>query len=162
MKTRKPQSVTPKEDAKAAENNGVNGEVSSMILKGGRKFLITLKQKAVRINNSWFRTLTFDKRRYIDAVIQTVDQIHSSLILKILVPLAEKLLHAIGGLQGLMGHLSYGMRTFGQQQAQQISLIAMSWGNKLASQWANNEGFIRYLTVIDMNDLSMFRVSKKL
>jgi hypothetical protein len=138
-----------------------SADVSNMIVKGGRNFLRTLKQKALRNHNTWFRTLTVDKRRYIDAVIQTVDKIRSNLILKILVPLAEKLLNAIGGLQGLFGNLSYGMQTFGQRQARQISLVAVGWGNKLASKWMHDEGFIRYLTVINMNDLPMFKVNTK-
>jgi hypothetical protein len=157
MKTTKPPAIA----AKPVAQDQKNAEVSVMIVEGGRKFLSTLKQKALRTHNSWFRTLTVDKRRYIDAVIQTVDKIQSNLILKILVPLAEKLLNAIGGLQGLFGNLYYGMQTFGRQQARQISLVAVGWGNKLATKWMHDEGFIRYLTVIHMDGLSMFKISSK-
>ena len=135
--------------------------ITKMIMNGGRKFLVTLKQKAIRINNSWYRALTLDKRRFIDAVIQTVDKVQSSLLLKILTSFAETLLHAIGGIRGLMGNLPYGMQNFGQPLAKRISLIAKGWGNNLASKWAYDEGFIRYLTVIDMNDLPIFKVSNK-
>jgi hypothetical protein len=159
MKTLIQNLLTLKHDA---DKELKSADVSNMVLKGGRKFLSTLKQKALRAHNIWFRTLSVDKRRYIDAVIQTVDTIHSSAILRILAPLVEKLLHAIGGLQGLFGNLSYGMQTFGQRQVRQISLIAVGWGNKLASEWMHNKGFICYLTVIDMNDLPMFKVSTKL
>jgi hypothetical protein len=159
MKTLKQQSLALKQDA---DKEPKSADVSNMIMKGGRKFLSTLKQKALRAHNSWFRTLTADKRRYIDAVIQTVDKIHSLMILKILAPLVEKLIDAIGGLKGLFGSLSYGMQTFGLRQVRQISLIAVGWGNKLASQWMYDEDFIRHLTVIDMNDLPMFKVSTKL
>ena len=41
----------------------------------------TLKKKSIRVNNSWYRLLSLDKRRFIDAVIQTVDKISSSLLL---------------------------------------------------------------------------------
>jgi hypothetical protein len=140
----------------------VTGNITSMIRKGGRKFLLTLKQKAIRINNSWYRALTIDKRRFIDAVIQTVDKVQSSLLLKILTSFAEKLLQSIGGIRGLIGNLYYSMQSFGQPLAQRISVIAKGWGNTLASNWAHNEGFIRYLTVIDMNDLPIFKVSNKL
>jgi hypothetical protein len=137
-------------------------EVTDMILKGGRKFLQTLKHRAIRSNNCWYRILTVDKRRLIDAVIQTVDKVRSALLLKILTPLAGNLLQAIGGVPGLMGQLYFGMKSFGQPLAQKISLLATSWGNKSAAAWANDIAFIRFLTVIDMNDLSMFRASAKL
>jgi hypothetical protein len=137
-------------------------DISSMIRHGGRKFLSKLKQKSIRSNNSWYRILSLDKRRFIDAVIQTVDKIRSSLLLKLLTALAEKLLHAIGGIRGLIGNLAYEMQNFGQPLAQRISIIATKWGNSLAANWANDEGFIRYLTVFDMNNLPIFRVSNKL
>jgi hypothetical protein len=136
--------------------------ISSLIKNGGRKFLSTLKQKSIRSNNSWYRVLSLDKRRYIDLVIQTVDKIRSALLLKILTPLAGKLLQAIGGVRGLMGHFYFEMQNFGQPLAQRVSLIAKSWGNKQASRWANDQGFIRFLTVIEINNLPMFRVSNKL
>ena len=137
-------------------------EVSNMIRQGGRNFLSTLKKKSIRFNNSWYRVLTVDKRRLIDAVIQTVDKIRSDQLLKILTPLAGKLLQAIGGIRGLIGNLSYGMQNFGRPLAQRISVIAGKWGNNLSAEWASDESFIRFLTVIDMNDLPIFKVSNKL
>src|SRR5208283_3339150 len=82
-------------------------DISMMISHGGRKFLSKLKQKSIRSNNSWYRILSLDKRRFIDAVIQTVDKIRSSLLLKILTTFVEKLLRAIGGIRGLIGNLGY-------------------------------------------------------
>ena len=137
-------------------------DISTMIRHGRRKFLSKLKQKSIRSNNSWYRVLSLDKRRFIDAVIQTVDKIRSSLLLKLLTGLATKLLSAIGGIRTLIDNLPYGMQNFGHPLAQRISIIATKWGNNLAAKWANDEGFIRYLTVIDMNNLPIFRVSNKL
>jgi len=151
----------------AKKVNNANGEPAAQddILKwlrqGGRRFLLNLKQKSIRSNNAWYRVLNFEKRRLIDAVIQTVNKIKSSLLLKILAPLAEKLLQAIGGMRGLMGHLAFGMQSFGRPLAEKISTLARKWGNKQAAEWANDEGFIRFLTVIDMNDLPIFRVSNQ-
>ena len=149
------QKNTPTADFKAEE-------ISNMLRNEGRTFLSTLKQKSIRNNNSWFRVLTIDKRRLIDAVIQTVDKVKSALLIKILSPLVGKLLQAIGGVSGLLGRLCFGMKTFGAPLAQRISQIAKSWGNKLAASWAKDRGFIRFLSVIDMNDLPIFRVSTKL
>lgn len=137
-------------------------DISNMIRQGGRQFLSKLKQKSIRSNNSWFRVLSLDKRRFIEAVIETVDKIQSSLLLKLMTELAEKLLKAIGGIQALIGNISYGMLNFGLPLAKRISTIAQSWGNSTAKRWATDEGFIRYLTVTDINNLPIFRVSNKL
>ncbi len=149
-----------------SKNNLIKSEVdakaiSMMIRHGGRKFLSKLKQKSIRSNNSWYRILSLDKRRFIDAVIQTVDKIRSSLLLKILTGFVEKLFRAIGGIRGLVGDLAFEMRNFGYPLAQRVSVIAAKWGNNLAADWSNDEGFIRYLTVIDMNNLLIFKVSNK-
>jgi len=139
----------------------VNQEISEMIRSGGRKFLSKLKQKSIRSNNSWFRVLSLDKRRFIEAVIQTVDRIQSSLLLKLMTELAEKLVNAIGGISALIGKIPYGMIKYGITLAKKIGAIAQSWGNQMAKKWANEEGFIRYLTVIDVNNLPIFRISGK-
>ena len=136
-------------------------DISIMIRYGGRKFLSKLKQKSIRSNNSWFRVLSLDKRRFIDAVIQTVDKIRSSLLLKILTGFVEELFRAIGGIRGLIGDFAFEMQNFGHPLAQRVSVIAANWGNNLAAAWSNDEGFIRYLTVIDMNNLPIFRIFLK-
>jgi hypothetical protein len=137
-------------------------QISRLISEGGPKFLSTLKQKSIRSNNSWYRSLTIDKRRFIEAVIQTVDKIRSGLLLKILTAFTEKLLMAIGGIRGLIGNLNYDMQNFGAPLSKRISIIAEKWGNHNAQKWANDQNFIRYLTVIDMNNLPIFKVSSKL
>ena len=155
--------ISSKLDKMPSKNNLIKSEVdakdiSIMIRHGGRKFLSKLKQKSIRSNNSWYRVLSMDKRRFIDAVIQTVDKIRSSLLLKILTGFVEKLFRAIGGIRGLIGNFAFEMQNFGYPLAQRISVIAAKWGNNLAANWSNDEGFIRYLTVIDMNNLPIFRI----
>lgn len=159
--------ISSKLDKMPGKNNLIKTEVAAedifnMIRHGGRKFLSKLKQKSIRSNNSWYRILSMDKRRFIDAVIQTVDKIRSSLLLKILTGFVEELLRAIGGIRGLIGNFAFEMRNFGYPLAQRVSVIAVKWGNSLAANWSNDEGFIRYLTVIDMNNLPIFKVSNKL
>ena len=136
-------------------------DLHSLLKQGGRRFLLKLKQKSIRSNNTWFRVLSLDKRRFIDAVIQTVDRIQSTLLLKLMTELSEKLLNAIGGIPALIGNIPYGMITYGAPLAKRVSIAAQAWGNKAAKLWANDEAFIRYLTVIDQNNLLMFRASIK-
>lgn len=121
--------------------------IFDMIRAGGRKFLSALKRKSLRSHNSWYRILSLDKRRFIDAVIQTVDKIQSTLLLKILTQYTQKLLPAIGGVRGLIGPLAYRMQTYGRPLAQKISKLAEDWGNSMASKWAKDTRFIRYLSV---------------
>ncbi|XHH08898.1 MAG: hypothetical protein ACFCUE_15245 [Candidatus Bathyarchaeia archaeon] len=137
-------------------------DIVNMLKEGGKHFLSKLKQKSIRSNNSWFRVLSLDKRRFIDAVIQTVDRIQSALLLKLMTELSEKLLNAIGGIPALIGRIPYGMITYGAPLARRVSITAQAWGNKTAKLWVNDETFIRYLTVIDQNNLPMFRISTKL
>jgi hypothetical protein len=153
--------VSKKNNA-VTKNQSDADTISSMLKEGGRSFLSMLKKKSIRANNSWYRLLSQDKRRFIDAVIQTVDKIRSSLLLKVLTPIIGKLLQALGGIRGLMGNLAYGLKNFGQPLAKRISTIATKWGNNLAAKWADDEGFIRFLTVIDMNDPSFFKINGKL
>ncbi|MCW4003030.1 MAG: hypothetical protein NWE95_03850 [Candidatus Bathyarchaeota archaeon] len=145
----------------STEKEFVPNVISNMIRHGGRKLLLTLKQKALR-SNTWYRALSLDKRRFIDAVIQTVDKIKSSLLLKILSSLVEKLLQAIGGVRGLIGNLAYNMQNYGQPLAQKISKMAKQWGNKTATKWATDKGFIQYLTIIEINNLPIFKTSNKI
>jgi hypothetical protein len=76
--------------------------------------------------------------------------------------LAEKLLYTIGGLPALMGKIRYGMISYGYSSAQKISSIAYVWGNNLAHKWATDEDFVRYLTIVEVNNLPIYQVSRKL
>lgn len=128
------------------------------IVSPERKSLIRLRLLAIR-NRSWFKVLSFSKRRFIDAVIQCVDRIRSNTLLSLLRPIVERLLKAIGGIQVLIGKIAYGMLSFGRIQAQRISKIALVWGNKHGEKWAKDEDFIRYLTIMELNNNSMFQIS---
>jgi len=43
------------------------------------------------------------------------------------------------------------METYGTEKARIISKIAVEWGHRTAGGWANEVGFIRYLTALDFN-----------
>jgi hypothetical protein len=149
-KTEKTENAIP--SVTSEENN-----VSGMLRRGGTRFLTSLKQKSIRANNSWFRVISLDKRRFIDAVIQTVNRIQSPLLVKALTPIAERLMQAIGGMRGLVGHLAYEMQNYGVPLAKRVSQYAKDWGNRIAENWANDPGFIRFLTVIEINNLPTYR-----
>jgi len=126
-----------------------------------RKGLIKLRQKAIR-NKSWFRVLSLPQRRLIDAVIMTVDKIRSRILLEVLRPILETLLEAIGGIQALIGKVAYRMMTVGRVLAEKISKVAYAWGIENAKKWAEDEHFIKYLTIVDINNIPMFQVGDML
>ncbi len=47
-------------------------------------------------------------------------------------------------------------REVGRPLALRVSRIAVAWGNRLASLWARDDTFIRYLTVMHMNSPETF------
>lgn len=120
-----------------------------------------LRQISIR-NKSWYALLSWEQRRFIDAVIVVVDRVRSRLLLRVLEPLVRRLLEAAGGLKALVGSVSYGMIKVGRPMALRMSRIACFWGNRDAERWARDEGFVRYLTVVDMNNIPMFRVGDRL
>jgi len=122
------------------------------LIKPERVSLEKLKRISIR-NKSWFSVLSWEQRRFIEAVIMAVDKIRSLLLLRLLTPLVMRLLSAIGrgdALRGalvLMGEAAYRMM---RDAAQNIIRIAQNWGNKLAHKWLEDEGFIKYLTVMSL------------
>jgi hypothetical protein len=118
-----------------------------------RRYLIRLRRWAQRCG-AWFR-LGLDDRRFLNLVIEVVERGQSRLLVRVLEPILRKLLEAIGGFQKAMevlfGRLSYWMLVRGRGLAMRLSLIARSWGNRLALSWSEDKGFIRYLAVMDLN-----------
>ena len=86
-----------------------------------------------------------------DIVMKTVDRIRSPLLLRVLSPLVERLLEAIGGdartgALTMMGKSAYDMM---RRVAEKIVAVAQKWGNKSAEKWLT-EGFIKYLIVMNL------------
>jgi len=119
--------------------------------------LAMLRLKALRCG-AWFSRLKGDERRYMELVIRVVDRVCSPRVVKLLAPLIKKLLDAMGGIEALEGKVAHRMKTVGRSLARKISLIAQGWGNKSAVRWLDEPGFIRYLTIMDMNLPPMFKV----
>jgi hypothetical protein len=100
------------------------------------KLLAKLKRRAQRCK-SWFSVLSWEQRRFVDAVIMVVETVRSPLLADLLKAIIKTLLEA--------------MMKNGRSLAQKLSQIAQSWGNKSAVEWPLDRGFIQYLTVIDLN-----------
>jgi len=115
-----------------------------------RSSLEKLKRLSIR-SRAWFRVLNWKQRRLMDIVMKTVDRIRSPLLLRVLSPLVERLLEAIGGdartgALAMMGKSAYDMM---RRVAEKIVTVAQKWGNKSAEKWLT-EGFIKYLIVMNL------------
>jgi hypothetical protein len=129
--------------------SGEEVEVWSLI-RPERGSLEKLKRLSMR-NKAWFTALTWKQRRLMDIVIRTVDRVRSFQLLKVLAPIVEKLLKAIGGSlkHGALSLMDKGAHGMMKIVALKITSYAQKWGNKHAKSWID-EGFIKYLMVMNL------------
>jgi hypothetical protein len=100
--------------------------------------LAVAKKIALR-RGLWYRTLNRLERGIIDLTVRYVDNIRSSQLAQVVTAIIEKLQVSTGTLTDRM------VRTVGLSLAQKISEIAVSWGNRSASKWADDRAFARFL-----------------
>jgi len=112
-----------------------------------RGALTKLRLKAVR-RGCWFRDLKCGERKLLELTIGVVERVRSFILAKLVSRIVSKLCEAM---ESRIFHL---MRTKGRSLAERISKIAEAWGNRAAKFWANDRGFIQYLTV---SNLSSFK-----
>jgi hypothetical protein len=112
-----------------------------------REALAKLRLKALR-RGVWFRDLKHSERKLLELTIRVVEKVRSFLLAKIVSRIVGKLCEAM---ESLVIRL---MKTEGRSLAEKIASIGEAWGNRAAKSWANDRGFIQYLTV---NNLSSFK-----
>jgi len=100
--------------------------------------LANAKKTALR-RGVWFRSLSRIERGIIDLTIRYVENIKSTKLAKVVTAIIEKLQTATEN------RLERLVRTIGLALSQKLSKIAISWGNKSASQWANDRSYAKYL-----------------
>lgn len=105
-------------------------------------YLAKVKEEAKR-KKVWFRNLCQRERDIVDLTIKCVDKPKSPRLIQVLARIVVRVKAAlVSPLQRLMGQI-------GRPLAMKLSRIAVGWGHKAAEKWAEDEGFIRYLTVMD-------------
>lgn len=108
-----------------------------------REALAKLRLKALR-RGCWFRDLKREERKLLDLTIRVVERVRSFLLAKIVSRIVGKLCEA------MESRIFRLMRTEGRSLAETISRIGQAWGNRAAKSWANDRGFIQYLTVSNL------------
>lgn len=119
------------------------------IISAGR--LVEAKRAAVR-QGVWFRALDRVERGVLDLTMRYVGDIRSAKLAKIVTAILIKLSALAESVVERM------VRVVGRSLAQKVSSIALSWGNRSSSQWAEDSGFARYLAITQMNTPRLFQV----
>ena len=109
----------------------------------GLRDLAKLRLLALR-RRVFFRVLNRVERGLIYLAPKVTDCVRSRVLSDALRSIVEKLLDA------MESKVERRMRQIGAPLAQKISRIAQTWGNKTAHKWANDPGFIQYLTITRM------------
>lgn len=109
-----------------------------------RQWLASVRARALRCG-VWYSVLSKGERGCVDLAIRVVERVSSRLLRRVLSAVVEKLAEA---LESPVRRL---MRNVGSSRALRLSRIAVSWGNRQASSWARDAGFVRYLAVMHMN-----------
>jgi hypothetical protein len=116
-----------------------------------REQLLKLKLKAMRAG-VWFRNLPRIDRVLIDLTIKVRISIRSTTLANNIRAITEKLESL------LESSLTRALKGIGIQLAQKMSLIAQKWGNALARNWASDLSFVKFLSVMHINQHKAFKM----
>ena len=129
-------------------------EVYGVPLK--RVHLLRLMRRAQRAE-FYLKCLNFGEYMFLKLVVKLIDEVRSFTLARALAPIIKKLLEAFKATRELMikvlGEVNYLMREAGRALAEKVARIAQSWGNRAAQKWSRDEGFIRYLTIMNLPEL---------
>jgi hypothetical protein len=109
-----------------------------------RSFLQEIKKKALR-RKIWYSAIDGVERGIMSLAIRMVEKVESAVLGVVLVKILKKIR------EGLKSKFSRRMDEFGLKRAREISRLALAWGNITANIWISDLGFVKYLTLIDMN-----------
>lgn len=113
-------------------------------------YLLELRRKALR-RRVWFRVLDRAERAILTLVPRCVDIVKSRKLLRLIENIVAKINEA------LRSRVERFKDRVGKPLAQKLSQIARRWGNESARDWAEDERFIQYLTIVKMNEIPIFR-----
>jgi len=118
--------------------------------------LVRLMRLAQRSGALW-RCLSMTEYVFVKLVFRVTVGVRSLILARALAPIIKKLLELLRADRGLMiqvlGEVDYWVRAAGRALAEKVARIAQLWGNRSAHKWARDEGFIRYLTIMNIPEL---------
>lgn len=107
-------------------------------------FLVEMRRKALR-RGVWYRALDRVERVILSLSARVVDRVKSVVLGFELVKILSKLRDA------LKSRFVRRMEEFGFRRAREVARQAVEWGYGAAMGWASDLGFVRYLTLMDVN-----------
>jgi hypothetical protein len=116
--------------------------VVSLTIKG----LMKIKARALR-HRVWFKTLSRAERAIIDLTIKCVERIRSHILTRVISKIFDKILKT------LKNSFLETADKVGRETVERLCRIAGKWGNRTASGWKLDLGFIRFLGVNTTNTL---------
>jgi hypothetical protein len=112
--------------------------------------LLKLKMKAIR-SGVWFKALPKIDRALVDLTIKVAGNVRSFVLAKSIMIIMRKL-------ESLMeSKFLRAIREIGFVNARRLGIIAQEWGNAKARNWASDEGFARFLSVMALNTPSLLK-----
>jgi len=109
-----------------------------------KKDLLKVKTRALRLN-IWFKALSKIERAILDLTLKCVERVRSHTLEAAISTIIEKILKAFEC------RFIIKAEKVGREIARQVCIIAEKWGNKDASTWKLDEGFIRFLGINAVN-----------
>lgn len=114
-------------------------------------FLVEMRCKALR-RGVWYRALDRVERGILILTARVVDRVESAVLGVELVKILRKLRDALKS--GFVRR----MEEYGFGRALKMASKAVEWGYGAARVWSSDLGFVRYLTLIDVNKPTGFGV----
>ena len=114
-------------------------------------FLSEMRRRAIR-KGVWFKALDNVERGILSLTARLVDKVESAVLGVELVKILNKLRDALKS-----GFVKQ-MEAFGFKRARELAKLALQWGHGAAQVWASDLSYVRYLTLIDMNQPTGFNV----
>jgi hypothetical protein len=121
------------------------------LVKFDSLFLLRVRRKALR-NGVWFKVLDSVERAILNLVPRCVETPRSAKLIDALAKIIVKINDA------LKSQVHDLISRVGRPLAKRLSRIALNWGHKTAVEWALDEGFWKYLAIVNMNNIPGFRV----
>lgn len=106
--------------------------------------LIKVKTRALRLN-VWFKALSRTERAIMDLTVKYVERVRSHTLEETISSIIDKILKA------LESRFLSNAEKVGREIMEKLGEIAEKWGNKTASEWKFDIGFIRFLGINAVN-----------
>ncbi len=109
-----------------------------------KKFLIEKRNHAFR-RGVWYKILDKNERNIMNLTIHVVDRVKSTLLGLVILKIIKKLKDA------LMNSFVMKMKRFGVRRVQKLIDMAVDWHNEAARDWVSDSGFVKYVTMTEIN-----------